>query len=58
MIKRGPGFLAVVYDIALSIPPPLPHVSKLDRQHTRRLRKIDNLPMGEWGEGGGGGARS
>ncbi len=28
-------------------------VCKLDRRHTRKLRKRDNLPTGWWGEGGG-----
>ncbi len=41
MFYRGPGFLAVIYDLAPP-PPPLPF-SKLDRRHTERLRKRDNL---------------
>jgi len=38
-------------------PPPLP-VSKLDRRHTRRLRKRDDLLTGEGGRGGRRGAES
>jgi hypothetical protein len=37
----------------LLLPFPLSPVSKLDRRHTGRLRKRDNLLTGE-GEGGGG----
>jgi hypothetical protein len=48
----------------LAPPPPSPpltpseSVSKLDRRHTRRLRKRNNLLTGEKGEGGGEGAKS
>jgi hypothetical protein len=51
MIHRGPGFLA---DLAPRDPllPSAP-VRKLDRGHTGRLRKRDNLLVGE-GYGGGG----
>jgi hypothetical protein len=50
MIYSGPGFIAVIYDLAP--PPPLlpPPVSKLDWRHTGRL--IDNLLKGV-GEGVG-----
>ncbi len=34
--------------------PPPPPVSKLDRQHTGRLRKRDNLLTRDWGGRGGG----
>ncbi len=51
MIYRGPGFLAAVW-FGSSPTPYLPPstVSKLDRRHTGRLRKRDNL----LGGGGGG----
>ncbi len=53
MIYRGPGFLAVVW--FGSSPTPLPHppssLSKLNRQHTGRLRKKDKLLTGEGGRG-------
>ncbi len=41
MIYRGPGFLAVIYDLAPP-PPPLPF-SMLDRRHTGRLKKESQL---------------
>jgi hypothetical protein len=40
------------YDLAPSPPPPLSPVGKHNQQRTRRLRKRDNLLMGE-GEGVG-----
>jgi hypothetical protein len=49
MIKEYQAFLPS-YDLA----PPLSSFSKLDRRHTERLRKRDNLLTGEGGEGGGG----
>jgi hypothetical protein len=39
------------------LPTPSP-VSKLDRRHTDKLGKRDNLPAVEGAGGGGGGARS
>jgi hypothetical protein len=36
-----------LYDLAPSPPPPAFHVSKLDRRHTGRLKKRDNLLKGE-----------
>jgi len=56
MIYGEIGFLAVVSLLALPPPPPPPHspISKLDRRHTGRLRKRDNLLSEE----GGGEARS
>ncbi len=57
MNNRRVGFLAVVC-FGSSPTPLLPSsVSKLDRRHTGRLRKRDNLMTGEWG-GGGRGAES
>ncbi len=53
MMYSGPGVLAPLYDLA----PPSP-VSKLDRQHTGRLRKRDNSYATGEGEKGGGGAKS
>ncbi len=53
-IYRGPSFLAVVL-FGSTPPPPLPG-SKLDRRHTGRLRKRDNLLTGEGGDGGRRGA--
>jgi hypothetical protein len=53
-IYRGPDFIAVVWFGSLL---PLSPVIKLDRVYTRRLRKRDNLLMGEGG-GGGRGAES
>ncbi len=55
MIYQGPGFLAVAGFGSSPILPP--HPSKIDRRHTGRLRKRDNLLTGEGG-GGGGGAKS
>jgi hypothetical protein len=49
MIYRGPGFLAdATYDLAPCPPQPSP-VSKLDRRHTGRLKKKDNLLSEEGG---------
>jgi hypothetical protein len=56
MIRRRQDFLGIVDDLAPSHLPPLP-VGKLDQRHTGRLRKRDNLLMGEWG-GGVRGAKS
>jgi hypothetical protein len=60
MIYRGSGFLAVV--LFGSSPTLFPSLSRilyrLDRRHTGKLRKINNLIKGEKGEGGGGGAKS
>jgi hypothetical protein len=49
MIYRRPGFL--VYDLAPSPPLPPSPVSNLERRHTRRLRKRDNLLTEEGREG-------
>ncbi len=49
---RGPGLLAVVWFGSSPSPPPSP-VSKLDRRHTGRLRKKDNLLTEEGGGGAG-----
>ncbi len=49
MISRGPGYLAVVW-FGSPMPPPSP-ATKLDLQHTERLRKIDNLALLTGGEG-------
>jgi hypothetical protein len=47
MIYKGLGFLAIV---GVSTSSPSPPLSKLDRRHTGRLRKRDNLLTGEgWG---------
>jgi hypothetical protein len=46
------------YDSAPRPPPPPTPVSRLDRRHTGRLRKRDNLLGGEGGWGGGHGAES
>ncbi len=48
MIYGGQGFLVVVLCGSKPIPSLAP-VSKLDRRHTGRLRKSDNLLMGEGG---------
>ncbi len=53
---RGLGVLAVVWFGSSPSTPSLP-VSKLDWQHTGRLRKRDSLLTGE-GDGGGEGAKS
>ncbi len=45
MIYRWPGFLAVVWFVS-SHPFPPSSFSKLDRRHTGRLRKRDNLLTG------------
>jgi hypothetical protein len=37
------------YDLAARPPPPLSSFSKLDRRHTGRLKKRDNLPTREGG---------
>ncbi len=55
MIVRESGFLAVVW--FGSYPTPPSPVSKLDRRHTGRRRKRDNL-LSERGREGGGGAKS
>ncbi len=47
-IYGGPGFLAVVWFASSPTPPP-PPLSKLDKRHTARLRKRDNLLTGEGG---------
>ncbi len=52
MINIGPAFLAV--SPTLSPPPP---VRMLNKQHTGRLRKGDNLLTGEGPVGGGGGGK-
>ncbi len=57
IIYRGQGFLAVIWFGSFAAPPPPITVSKLDRRHTGRLRKRDNLLTGE-GVGGGWGAES
>ena len=44
MVYRGPGFFMIC-----PLPPPPSPVSKLDRRHTGRLRKKDNLLTGERG---------
>ncbi len=56
MINRGPGF---PYDLAPPLTAPLSLVSKLNWQHTGRLRKRerreeDNLPTGRGGMDGAG----
>ncbi len=51
MFYRGPGFFAVVRFGSFSLSSPLLLVSKLDRRHTERLRKRDNLLLGEGGGG-------
>jgi hypothetical protein len=57
-LRRGQAFSRSV-DLA---PRPSPHppsaISKLDRRHAGRLRKKDNLPKGQGGEGVGRGAES
>ncbi len=50
--------LSPSYDLAPSPPPAPSRVSKLDRRHTGRLRKRDNLLTEEGRKGGGGGAKS
>ena len=52
MVYREPGFLAVVSFGSSPTPSPSP-VSKLDRRHTGRLRKRDDLLTVK-----GGGAKS
>jgi hypothetical protein len=47
MIYRGPAFLAFVLFVSLPTPFCPSPVSKLDRRHTGRLRKRDNLLTGE-----------
>ncbi len=54
MIKRGPGFLAVVYDIALSTPPPPPpHQQARPATHktTEKERQLADGRVGgrRWG---------
>ncbi len=41
------------YDLAPHPPPPPSPVSKLDRRHTERMRKGDNMLTEERGGGGG-----
>ncbi len=53
-IYRRPGFLAVVWFGSSPSPFPPSLVSKLDRRHTGRLRKRDNLLTGKGGDGDGG----
>jgi hypothetical protein len=59
MDYRGQGFLNVVLfgTLPLNLSPPLP-VSKLDRRHRGRLRKRDNLVLGEGRVGEREGAKS
>ncbi len=46
------------YDLAPPPPPPPSPVTMLDRQHTGRPRKRDNLLAGEGEIGDGGGAKT
>jgi hypothetical protein len=51
MIYRGTGFLAT-YNLAPPHPFPSPSpISKLDRRHTGKLRKRENIQTGENGRG-------
>jgi hypothetical protein len=50
MNYRGPGFLTVPWFVSSPAPFP-PLVSKLDRRHIGRLRKIEKLLTGEGGRG-------
>jgi len=47
MIYRGPGFLTLIWCGSSPIPSHS-NISKLDRRHTGRLKKIDNFLMGEY----------